>query len=256
MSTHALDGGLRPALPPTLQPMALALAAPRTDKRTALFASGVVYLLIPAALMALSRVIPVRPPVVPPTTGGETIYVPTTVGSISLGGGQPAPARREVNESQTLPEFTHPALSDLANMQTPNLLPSNATLGASSTGPSGPAGADSPTSGNRGPVGPVGPAGPGEGPVLNIASDAVRILHQTVPPYPAVARAVKQQGDVVVRMFIDTHGVPTSVQVEEGPNLLRAAAEAAAKQWRFTPAQVNGQAVPATFLLTLKFRLQ
>ena len=49
---------------------------------------------------------------------------------------------------------------------------------------------------------------------------------------------------------------PTSVQVEQGPNLLRSAAEAAAKQWRFTPAQVNGQAVPATFLLTLKFRLQ
>ncbi len=92
--------------------------------------------------------------------------------------------------------------------------------------------------------------------VFQVSADAVRILHQEVPVYPAVARAVKQQGDVVVRMVIDTHGVPTSVQVEQGPSLLRAAAEQSARQWRFSPALVNGQPVPASFLLTLKFRLQ
>jgi len=120
----------------------------------------------------------------------------------------------------------------------------------------------------RGPGGPGGGNGPANlpgvlpgpglptGSVLQVSADAVRILHQEVPVYPAVARAVKQQGDVVVRMVIDPHGVPTSVSVEQGPNLLRAAAEQAARQWRFSPALVNGQPVSASFLLTLKFRLQ
>lgn len=256
MSTHALEGGLRPALPPTLQPMAIALAAPRPDRRTALLASGVVYLLIPAALLALGRVLPAHQRQVAPTSPGETIYVPATVGSLSLGGGNPAPPRRESTEREPDLTTSQPGLSELANLPTPTTLPNGPTGNVADPGPgtngTGPGG-DNPF---RGPGGPGGASGAGEGPVVNLATDAVRILHQTVPAYPAVARAVKQQGDVVVRMFIDAHGVPTSVQVEQGPSLLRAAAEQAARQWRFSPAQQNGQAVPATFLLTLKFRLQ
>ncbi|MDE3034166.1 MAG: TonB family protein, partial [Acidobacteriota bacterium] len=30
----------------------------------------------------------------------------------------------------------------------------------------------------------------------------------------------------------------------------------AARQWRFEPARINGQAVPASFRLTLNFRLR
>lgn len=257
MSTHALDGGLRPALPPTLQPMALALAAPRPDRRTALLASGMIYLLIPAAFMALSRVIPevrFKPHTKPDDT---VIYRDVTLGESTSAlprGSVVAPPKGET--------VSMPKVDPLPGLDSQALLPTPAGLDLSqvshTSGPSGSTTGDpnGPTTGTDANLPPGLRTSPNANQVYQMSSDAVRILHQTVPTYPAVARAVKQQGDVVVRMFIDTRGVPTSVQVEEGPNLLRAAAEAAARQWRFTPAQVNGQAVSATFLLTLKFRLQ
>ncbi len=257
MSTHAYPGGLRPALPPTLQPMALALAAPRTDKRTAFIASGLIYLLIPAALMALDRMIPDIRPHVPPTTGGDVIFdpptIPVVIGDPAQPSGRPeatagSPAPEQITEARPQP----PDNVDLESLIPSPVLP-NGPIPSTRIG-----GGPGTTIGTPSPGGPAitGNPGPSTGQAFQISSEAVRILHQTVPAYPAVARATKQQGDVIVRMFIDTHGVPTSVQVEQGPPLLRMAAEQAARQWRFTPAQLNGQFVPATFLLTLKFRLQ
>ena len=254
MSTHALEGGLRPALPPTLQPVALALAAPRTDKRVALLGSAVVYLLLPAAALALGKVAPVHF-VRPASTASETVILldpPTSAGPVA---GPASPALPQVP--------TGPAIIEPAERQPADAPADPASLDALlAQGPQSPRGATSGTAGPGTlpglPPGTAAAQGPGltAGPVVQVSAESVRILHQEVPVYPAVARAVKQQGDVVVRMVIDPQGVPTSVTVEQGPALLRTAAEQAARQWRFTPALVNGQAVSASFLLTLKFRLQ
>ncbi|HJV90654.1 MAG TPA: energy transducer TonB [Holophagaceae bacterium] len=256
MSTHAHDGGLRPALPPTLQPMALALAAPRTDKRTALAASALVYLLLPAAVVALGRVLPVPTLRPMPTKVDDTIYLPVerTVTLDPPGGPAATPAVAAVNPGQlALPSAPLPREEE--NLE--NLVPS-ATLPGSftshqavgtSTDPRG--GGDLRPPANPGVVG----TGIGNGAPVQVDASALRILHQEVPVYPALARVAHVQGDVLVRMVIDAQGVPTSVQVEQGHPALRAAAEQSARLWRFTAAQVNGHAVPATFLLTLKFRL-
>lgn len=257
MNTPALAGGPRPALPPTLQPMAIALAAPRTDKRMALLGSAVAYVLLPAAALLLGKVAPVYAPT--PGTRPDTVILldpPTASGPIA------APA------TPALPHVpTGLAAEPLTELRPADPMADPAPLGELlNHGPQAPSGPEA------GPGGPGGGPGGGAGPatlptglqgsggsvpaVFQVSADAVRILHQEVPVYPAVARAVKQQGDVVVRMVIDTHGVPTSVQVEQGPSLLRAAAEQSARRWRFSPALVNGQPVPASFLLTLKFRLQ
>ena len=258
MNAHALAGGPRPALPPTLQPMALALAAPRTDKRLAFLGSAVAYVLLPAAALLLGKVAPI--PV--PTSSGrqpETVVLldpPTTSGPVA---GPTIPALPQVP--------TGPATAPLSEFRPADPTADPAPLGELlARGPQAPGGTEPGPGGPGGGTGPTGlptslPAGlPGPGlpggSVLQVSADAVRILHQEVPVYPAVARAAKQQGDVVVRMVIDPHGVPTSVQVEQGPSLLRAAAEQSARQWRFSPALVNGQPVSASFLLTLKFRLQ
>ncbi|MBI3132257.1 MAG: TonB family protein [Acidobacteria bacterium] len=257
MSTHAPSGGLRPALPPTLQPMAIALAAPRTDRRTALLASAVVYLFIPAALMAAGRMIPQVSISRPTTGGGDIIFEPTSTPVVlpSPSSG-PRPAVPALATSQ-IP--SGPAVVDPRVEENPESLIPSSTL---PTGPIAPLG-NGPSTGDplakpggpgTGPFVP-GTTGSGEGGPLQISSDAVRILHQDAPVYPTLARAARVQGDVIVRMFIDTRGVPTSVRVEQGHPALRATAEQSAMLWRFTAAQVNGQAVPATFLLTLKFRL-
>lgn len=253
MNTPALAGGPRPALPPTLQPMALALAAPRTDKRMALLGSAVAYVLLPAAALLLGKVAPVHAPT--PGTRPETVILldpPTTSGPV------------RVPATPALPQVpTGPATTPLPEFRPADPTAEPAPLGELlARGPQAPGGTEPGPGGSGGGTGPAtlpgvlpGPGLPG-GSVFQVSADAVRILHQEVPVYPAVARAVKQQGDVVVRMVIDPHGVPTSVQVEQGPSLLRAAAEQSARHWRFSPALVNGQPVSATFLLTLKFRLQ
>ena len=84
----------------------------------------------------------------------------------------------------------------------------------------------------------------------------VRILSQVQPVYPSLARAARVQGPVVLRMTIDTLGVPTDVQVASGHPALQAEAMRAARLWRFAPAMVNGQALSATFQLTIIFSLR
>jgi TonB family protein len=94
------------------------------------------------------------------------------------------------------------------------------------------------------------------GGVLEISGTQVQVLHQAEPIYPHMARILKIQGDVVVRMTIDTAGAPSEVTVVAGPEQLRAEALRCARQWRFTPARVGGEAVPAAFNLTLRFILR
>jgi TonB family protein len=94
------------------------------------------------------------------------------------------------------------------------------------------------------------------GGVLEISGTQVQVLRQAEPVYPHMARILKIQGDVVVRMTIDTAGAPSEVTVVAGPEQLRAEALRCARQWRFTPARVGGEAVPAAFNLTLRFILR
>lgn len=92
--------------------------------------------------------------------------------------------------------------------------------------------------------------------VLELTGTQVQVLHQAEPIYPAMARIIKIQGDVVVRMTIDTTGHPSDVKVLSGPEQLRGEALRCARQWRFTPARLGGEAVPAAFNLTLRFVLR
>lgn len=53
--------------------------------------------------------------------------------------------------------------------------------------------------------------------------------------YPAVARATRHQGIVVVDVALDGNGVPVSAAALIGPELLIPHATANAKKWRFKP---------------------
>lgn len=67
---------------------------------------------------------------------------------------------------------------------------------------------------------------------------------QLVPPaYPAIARASRASGQVVVLVLIDKEGRVTAAQVVDGHPLLRAAAINAARASRFTPTQLDGKPV-------------
>jgi protein TonB len=251
MPTHALaQGGLRPAdaLPPTLQPNAVLLAAPPSARGLSLLTACLVYCVIGSGLLLAARervlalaagprfhpvvwdfepaVRPEPPRFSPPRAGGD--------GSRSAAG-------ETVTPPAAVPDATP------------------ATLNSRDLSHSGPATAELPVvKGGTGPGTQIAcqlPYQPVSAPVTVELKD-LRVLHQVQPVYPALARAIRAQGPVLLLMTVDAMGVPTEVQILSGPHpALMAEAERVARLWRFEPARVDGRAVPAQFRLTVLFRL-
>jgi len=61
---------------------------------------------------------------------------------------------------------------------------------------------------------------------------------------------------VILDVIIDEHGVVTSTRVLKSVAFLDQAAVDAVRQWRFTPARLNGEAIPIVMTVTVTFRLQ
>ena len=68
-------------------------------------------------------------------------------------------------------------------------------------------------------------------------------VQRVKPLYPPEAMRLGQYGPVAVRILINRDGVVEQA-CGDGPALLRAAAESAARQWRFGVPRLNGEAVP------------
>jgi TonB family protein len=78
------------------------------------------------------------------------------------------------------------------------------------------------------------------------------------PEYPEAARKAGISGNVVLEAIIDPDGVVLDVKVvshpDEGEDLAQAAAKAL-RQWRYQPAQLDGQPVESSFTVVVKFSL-
>jgi periplasmic protein TonB len=75
------------------------------------------------------------------------------------------------------------------------------------------------------------------------------------PTYPADAREQNVEGTVTLHLAIDSSGTVQSVKPLDGPAILIPAAVAAAKNWRFLPALLNGQPVETEQDVKIDFRL-
>jgi len=76
------------------------------------------------------------------------------------------------------------------------------------------------------------------------------------PVYPTIARNARVQGVVILEAVLDVQGRVQSVRVLRSIPLLDQAAVEAVQQWRFTPALLNGVAVPVVMTVTVNFTLQ
>jgi TonB family protein len=74
------------------------------------------------------------------------------------------------------------------------------------------------------------------------------------PIYPAVAKAMRAEGAVNVQVLIDEKGNVVSASVVSGHPLLRAVAEQAAKQSRFSPTYLSNQPVKVTGVIVYQFK--
>jgi TonB family protein len=78
------------------------------------------------------------------------------------------------------------------------------------------------------------------------------------PEYPVVARRMRVQGDVVLRLQVDAAGAVTGVELVKGVGGtagLDETAMRAARTAKFRPAMRDGKAVPSVYTLTVPFRL-
>ncbi|MFN0139643.1 MAG: TonB family protein [Pyrinomonadaceae bacterium] len=74
-----------------------------------------------------------------------------------------------------------------------------------------------------------------------------------LPKYPAAAQAVKASGAVSVQVTVDEQGSVISASAVSGHPLLRAAAEAAAREAKFSPTTLSGVPVMVTGILVYNF---
>lgn len=84
------------------------------------------------------------------------------------------------------------------------------------------------------------------------------ITRRAEPEYPAKARRMSVQGAVVVQLVVDATGQPRNCTVVRATpdGFFEEAALAAAKQMRFAPGKIKGQAVNTVVQLPFSFKLQ
>ena len=83
-------------------------------------------------------------------------------------------------------------------------------------------------------------------------------LRNPKPLYPAASRRLKEQGTVLLRVFVTAAGQPTQVTLKEtsGYERLDHAAQQAVTGWKFVPATRDDKAIDAWVIVPIKFSLR
>ncbi|MDP1831276.1 MAG: energy transducer TonB [Geothrix sp.] len=236
-------------LPPTLQPCAIAAAAPPQDHLRTAALSGLIYLLIGGAALAFSSLAP--PSVLVPGRSTEPERI------VEFGG---PPMTRPIERIATAPRGSggsdsasalNAAVAPRADPDQPAAtLPTEDHRGDPPATGSAPSGRGAPADGAVAAAATMGPV------IHDFSMTGLAVLRRVDPLYPDFARWARIQGPVVLMMTVDERGQPVQVQVLEGHRAFHEVAVQAARQWRFEPARLDGRPVAASFRLTLKFSLR
>lgn len=76
--------------------------------------------------------------------------------------------------------------------------------------------------------------------------------------YPPLSRRLGEEGKVLLRVLVSKDGHPAAVNVEKSSNFERLdeAARQAVASWRFTPAKRGDEAIEASIIVPIVFRLE
>jgi periplasmic protein TonB len=83
-----------------------------------------------------------------------------------------------------------------------------------------------------------------------------QLLKSVPPEYPVIAKSQHVSGKVQIDALIDASGNVSSVKVLSGPTLLHRAAIDAVKQWKYSPAVLDGEPTSMHLTVTVEFRGQ
>ncbi len=92
-------------------------------------------------------------------------------------------------------------------------------------------------------------------PVLVSTISPGGLIYRVEPEYPTLARQARAQGPVKLELLINEEGTVREVVFVSGNVLLKDAAIAAVKQWRYRPTILNGEPVPIQGTVTVNFIL-
>jgi len=83
-----------------------------------------------------------------------------------------------------------------------------------------------------------------------------KLIKKVEPIYPELARNAHVSGDVSLQISIDEKGDVSEISVVQGHPLLADAAINAVKQWKYSPALMNGKPVLVNVVATVTFKLK
>jgi protein TonB len=84
---------------------------------------------------------------------------------------------------------------------------------------------------------------------------AGNLLDRVTPQYPAIAKAARIQGIVVLQATISIAGTMQNLRVISGPLMLQQAALDAVRSWRYKPYLLNGEPVEVETTVNVVFNL-
>lgn len=108
---------------------------------------------------------------------------------------------------------------------------------------------------------PVAVAAPAPAPALATVTAArfdADYLRNPAPTYPPMSRKLHEEGKVLLQVNVTATGMAEQVQIKQGsgyPRLDEAALNTV-RQWRFTPARRGDEAVAASVVVPIVFRLE
>jgi len=82
------------------------------------------------------------------------------------------------------------------------------------------------------------------------------LIRKVVPQYPALAKAARAEGTVVLSATIAKDGTIANLRVVSGPAMLQEAALESVSQWRYRPYLLNGEPVAVETTVSVVFTLQ
>jgi len=90
---------------------------------------------------------------------------------------------------------------------------------------------------------------------VEVGSLISRASQTVAPTYPQTARAARMTGRVTVFLLVDEKGAVEAVRRTEGPELLRRAAEDAARRWKFRQTLIDNKPVRVSGFISFNFAL-
>ena len=226
-------------------------AQPRGLSRNALIAIGVVLLHV-GALWALQtgllrRAVEI---IVPATLLTEYVSPPAPVTQAAPP--PPAPAPKPQRPTQVKAPAPRPAPEPLPIADTPPS-PNALTVSPAKADPEPPA-----------PITAAGPATPTAAPPapaapkIELPSSNAAYLQNPAPAYPAISKRMGEQGKVVLRVFINTDGLPQKIEINQssGFDRLDRQAQDTVLRWKFVPGKRNGVPEAMWYLVPINFVLE